>query len=247
MITLLRNCAHGSEVATYEVRDERGDRFVKVALTPEGRAALECELAGWSWYEHRRGMPRPLCRLLRRDTHVVRIEIDRIPGRPGNSAGGVRANAPLIAAAIEQYVSLWPASDALAPVHGDFSCDNFIDGSAGLVVIDWEHFHPAGAPWGFDAVYLLAESLYFEHMKQQRITAEDAGIVAGHLRRLAAAGPLPEAARRAPVKFAREFIGANAHLWRGELARHPLKLPVLALSDAEAAAIDNAVAGAGPA
>ena len=246
MMVLLRNCAHGSEVATYVRGGNGGRMFVKVALTAEGRDALRSELAGWSWYQSARnaGGP-PMCRALRDDRHVVRIAIAGISGRAGRAADGVQRNALLIGRAIGQYCDLWPRGESLAPMHGEFSCDNFIDGAGGLVVIDWEHFRPAAAPWGFDAAYLLAEAIYFERQRGSGGDRNAAVFAADQLRRLASRGPLGDEMRRAPVRFVTTFIRAHAGFWRGELARNPMKLPVLSWSDAEVDAIDRAIAAAG--
>lgn len=244
MISLLRNCSHGSEVATYVVDAGQARTFVKVALTPEGREALDSEAAGWAWYQSRRAPDRaaPICRMVRRDAHVARVEIDGIAGVPGRAADGIGANRPLIAAAIGQYCDVWTPDEAgRAPLHGDLSCDNLITGLGGLWIIDWEHFHPAGAPWGFDAVYLLCESLYFQRLRAGAAGDDDAPLAAAQMKRLADTHPLPAEMLSAPFAFTRNFIRANAQLWRGELARHPLKLPILSLAEEDVTTIDASI------
>jgi hypothetical protein len=244
MIELIRNCAHGSEVATYIVDAAGGRTFVKVALTPEGREALSSEVAGWGWYQTVRFPSRSelVCRTLRRDVHVMRIEIEAFAGEPGSAANGLRANRALIARAIAQYCALWPqAADGSAPIHGDLSCDNLIRGRDDVVIIDWEHFQASGGPWGFDAVYLLFEAIYFERARQRTIGEEDIRFVAGEVRRLSKTHPLPQAMLDAPLDSVRHFIRGNAHVWRGELERNPSKLPILALSDAEVRGLDEQV------
>ena len=244
MIALVRNCAHGSEVVTCRVEDDRGRRFRKSALTPDGRAALESEIAGWAWYKSRRCPDRaPICRVLRRDAHVVRIEIDEIAGTPGKAADGVSGNETLLADTIEQYRALWPRTGDLAPMHGDLSCDNLIAAPDGPIIIDWEHFHPAAAPWGFDAVYLLAESIYFQTLTRGPLDAAAYRVIARLLDRLAESG-LDDQLRTKPCATVRRFIRAHTSLWRQEIERHPLKLPVLAWTDEQADAIDTALAGA---
>lgn len=243
MIALVRNCAHGSEVATYVVNDDKGRRFVKVALTPEGRAALRSEVEGWTWYQSVRCPARPsMCRTLRDDRHVLRIEIEAIEGRQGRAASGVRANTSLIAAAIEQYCTLWPASAAgTAPLHGDLSCDNLIETTGGLFIIDWEHFQSGAVPWGFDAVYLLFESLYFDIACDGTYGALEIDVIAQGLKQLNRCRPLRSEMQTAPLAFTRQFIRASGHLWRGELTRYPLKLPIVQLSDEQVRDIDLAV------
>ena len=85
MIELLRNCAHGSEVAVWRVGDAT-PRFVKVAITSDGRQALDNEIAGWAWYRSvRRPDQAAFCRTLRRDRHVVRIEVEALAGTQGRA------------------------------------------------------------------------------------------------------------------------------------------------------------------
>lgn len=244
MIELLRNCAHGSEVSTYVVTDGVARRFVKVALTGEGRDALSSEIAGWNWYQSVRSPRReaPICRALRKDRHVVRIEISALDGVHGAAADGLHPNAGLIAKALEQYRTLWPlGADGTAPVHGDLSCDNLIDTADGLFVIDWEHFHPDGAPWGFDALYLLAEALYFHRLRHGAAGEPEFQLVAEQLRRLSHTRRLTEDMQTAPVAWTKRFIHANALRWRHELTRNPAKLPVTQLSDQEVQALDAGI------
>jgi hypothetical protein len=243
MMTLLRNCAHGTEVATWSDDGRAGRTFSKVALTPEGCEALGREIAGWHWYQTRRCPDRPpICTTLRRDRHVTRIGIERIEGTPGRAAAGLRANEALIAHAIDHYVEVWGTRgpDA-APLHGDLSCDNLIDGRDGLFIIDWEHFQPAAAPWGFDAVHLVAESLYFHHLASGLPRSSDCRTAARLLNRLHRARPLPPEMRLSPLDFTRRFIQANPALWGESLARHPLKLPLLAMASDDVCAIDAGI------
>jgi hypothetical protein len=246
MIELLRNCAHGSEVAVWRM-ERPAARFVKVALTPDGRKALDNEIAGWTWYRSvRRADQTPFCRTLRRDRHVVRIEIEALAGRQGRAAAGITSNERLLEQAIDQYVQLWPVlADGMAPLHGDFSCDNFIAAAGGLFVIDWEHFHPAGAPWGFDAVYLVAESLYFHVQRAGEAGPREYAVARRLLRRLGARYPLQPGMGEAPISFALEFIRSHTHLWGAELGRHPLKLPILALRHEDVRRLDAGVRAAG--
>lgn len=243
MTKLLRNCAHGSEFATWFVADQNGSRFVKVALTPDGRRALENEVAGWTWYQSWRAPTRPqICRVLRRDPHVVRIEIDQLHGRQGRAADGVAANAALLNAAIAQYCDLWPAAaEGDAPMHGDLSCDNLIDTPDGLFIIDWESFRPAAAPWGFDALYLLFETLYFDINRGARPTEADFATVGANIVRLHQTGRLASHALGAPLASTVNFIRTRGELWGADLARHPLKLPIVRLSDADIRALEAGV------
>ena len=247
MIALVRNCAHGSEVATYAVEDEQGRRFVKLSLTPEGRAALRSEIRGWAWYESVRwpGRSQPICRVLRDDRHVLRIEVQAIEGRQGRAAGGLRDNAALVGQAIDQYCALWTAAaDGSGPFHGDLSCDNLFDTPGGVVIIDWEHFQPGGVPWGFDAIYLLCESLYFDIARDGTPGAGELRFVARRLQQLHRARPLAPDVLGSPLRFSRDVIRSFGQLWRSELVRYPMKLPIAQMTDADVARVDEAIRSA---
>lgn len=244
MIALLRNCAHGSEVATWVASDERGRRYVKVALTEEGRAALRSEAAGWRWYDTARRATRTTCNVVRNDPHVVRIEILEVPGRAARAADGISGNSTLLERTLHHYCATWTPTAAPVPLHGDLSFDNVIDGPDGPVIIDWEHFQSDAAPWGFDVIYLLCESLYFERLRSGTVPAEAASLAARQLRVLGERGPVSEEAKTRPMRFVTRWIREHAPRWRIELTRHPMKLPVLSLRDSDLAAVDGALASA---
>lgn len=90
-----------------------------------------------------------------------------------------KENINLLENAVAHYVSVWGSAESsvessnLHPLHGDFSLSNIVvEKSNDIVIIDWEHFHKEGAPIGFDAVYLLIESICFEFLEYNKISKE---------------------------------------------------------------------------
>ncbi|HEX9972833.1 MAG TPA: hypothetical protein VGD14_12240, partial [bacterium] len=162
---MIRNCSHGSEIATYLVSEGGLSRhIIKVASTPAGIKNLKCEIKGWDWYQKARYQQDrdPVCRIIRDKNDYLKIRIEFIDGIKADYARGLEKNAAIIKKVFEHYCSIFPYyTDRLSPFHGDFSVDNVILNSGGIHIIDWEHFNPNGAPWGFDALYLLFETLYF--------------------------------------------------------------------------------------
>lgn len=242
-IELLRNCQHGSEIAVYSVV-EGGRKFIrKTAATASGIADLQREAAGWAWYQARRYPHRetPICRQLVGDGYG-RIDVDWIEGRQGDYRAGVLPNREIIHLAIEQYCSIWPAAqDALVPLHGDFSVDNLIMNAAGLHIIDWEHFQERGGPWGFDALYLLYETLWFSTGQRRLPNNRELAVLAKSLTQLYTTGRLPESFVLTPLQSIRAFIQDHKAVWGEQLRRFPDKLLVVKFSDAQVAEIDRLV------
>lgn len=245
MIELIRNCTHGTEVAIYreEVDGKRG--YIKVAVTPEGVATLRAELKGWAWYQALRwpDRTRAVCRMTQSNDHALRIELDDLGGTRADVHKGLAANAAVIDAVIDQYCSFWiPDACGGAPMHGDLSLDNVLCLPDGPAIIDWEHFRESGVPWGFDAVHLICECLYFGRQSAPLPSPRDLRIAARLLSRLDGVYPLPAGTLHEPLAFVRNFIKANAALWGEQLARHAAKLPVFAMDEAAAAGFDAALA-----
>ena len=79
MIELLRNCSHGSEIATYlESNSYSGEKIIKVATTPAGIKNLESDLNGWNWYQEVRypNLDEPLCKVIQNKDSYFKIEIN---------------------------------------------------------------------------------------------------------------------------------------------------------------------------
>ncbi|MDD5428991.1 MAG: hypothetical protein PHI58_07165 [Candidatus Omnitrophica bacterium] len=245
MIELIRNCSHGSEIGTYLVREGAlPGRVMKAASTPEGIKNLRREAAGWAWYRKARDGQDggPACRITKDKNNYLRLEIDFIDGMKADYAAGLEKNAAVIKKMLEHYCDVFPYyADRSSPFHGDFSVDNAIFGPDGIHIIDWEHFDPAGAPWGFDALYLLFETLYFGMRRRAKPSRKEADIISENINFLDAGGRLGRQAKEHPLKFVRSFIAGNPGLWSEQLTAFPGKLPVLAFTDEQTALIDDIV------
>jgi len=245
MIELIRNCSHGSEIATYRVCGNGSvSHLVKAAATPAGIKDLQCEIEGWKWYgalrypENRKG----LCQIVRQTENYLKIKIAFINGRKPNYTNGLRKNCEVVNKVIEQYCTLWPYNEqGLSVLHGDLSLDNIICNQDGIHIVDWEHFRPRGAPWGFDAMYLLFETLYFGMKNRAYPFRGETEFIGAQISALNAVQPLDSSALEQPLKFLRSFIAANASLWNEQLKVFPKKLPILLFTDEQTVAIDRMV------
>lgn len=245
-VELFSNCRHGSEIAVYSITDGSKKVIRKSASTASGVADLAREAAGWAWYQSRRYPRResPIYQWLARGVYC-RIDVDWIEGRKHDYQAGLLPNDEIIRLALEQYCCLWPNAD-LVPLHGDFSVDNFILNDDGLHVIDWEHFHQSGGPWGFDALYLLYESLWFSTESRRLPNRQEIRALTAGLRRLGKVGRMSDAFARKPLQTLRAFIHEHRDIWGEQLRRFPEKLLVVKFSNRQAADIDRMVGRASP-
>lgn len=245
MIELLRNCVHGSEIAMYLARDEAGGKkIIKTTTSPDGIKTLRNEACGWAWYQRLRypGGSEPICKIAQEKPSYIQIQIKFIDGEKAVCNSGVEKNQDALGKLVNHYCEIWPGTADSAPLHGDLSLDNVIVNSDGVHFIDWEHFSEAGVPWGFDALYSLYETLYFGMRERASPNAEEARIIKGELARLNSCRGLSAQILKSPLKFLTGFISKHAHLWGAQLESFRMKLPVLAFTPAQIAAIDDVIA-----
>jgi hypothetical protein len=245
---LLRNCWHGSEIATYRATDESGGKIIiKVSTTPGGIKNLYKEVEGWRWYQKLRypAIQEPLCLIVQEYKSYLKVKINYIDGDKPVYQTGLEGNKDIITRAVQHYCQIWPRSSDLSPMHGDFSLDNIIINSNGVHVIDWEHFTTDIAPWGFDILYLLFELLYFsmylgkhQHYKP---TSDEIRIICEHIKTINTCQQLQPDILKAPLKFVRGFILANNHLWGEQFALYQIKLPVVIFSSEQITVIDEMI------
>jgi len=243
MIELLSNCARGREIFTYHVKGREGEFLRKVSVTAPGSTLLEKEIAGWKWYESRLGTTGTgsSCHL-KRHKECLTLDIGWIEGKKGEFYQGLAANREWVRQAVEHYCRVWPAeAGSGAPLHGDFSLDNLIRNSSGVHIIDWEHFSPDGGCVGFDAVYLLFETLWFGMGERINLEDNEKKIVIETLQTLDKNRRLAEPFRAAPLKNLRAFIRSHEIFWGEQLRVTPCKLPVLNFTETQTDDIDNAI------
>lgn len=242
-IELLRNCAHGSEIATYLATDEFGGKIViKTSTTPSGIKNLQNEVRGWQWYKTIRYQSNePICRIVQQRDTYLQIHIKYINGYKPVYQNGLVRNADALRRIVEHYCDIWPCSSDFSPMHGDLSLDNIIINSDGVNIIDWEHFIADSAPWGFDILYLLFESLYFGMSHRHEPTGKEIRIICEHIKTINDHHQLQSDMLKTPLQFIKGFILANHHLWGEQFASFQMKLPIIAFSSDQVTMIDKMI------
>lgn len=243
MIELLRNCSHESETSTYLVTENtRGKMILKTAASAAGIYSLKREMEGWEWYQHMRypERNRPLCRINQQKAGYLKIEIDFIEGLKADYKRGFEKNEAVIKKTMEHYCGIWPYyPDGSSVLHGDLSLDNIIYNVEGIHIIDWEHFSRKGAPWGFDAVYLLFETLYFGMKIRKQPSSRELSFIADCIILLNRNKQLTVDFIKCPLKTVKNFIEAFPALWGKHLLAAPRKLPIVSFTDDQVFSIDQ--------
>ncbi len=244
MIELLRNCSNDTGVAVYlETDASRGKTIIKSATTPEGIRNLQNELAGWNFYQKIRypHIQYPLCEITQQRDSYLKIRIEFIEGIKSDYRKGLVKNAHLINKTIDHYYDIWPCNEGeKTSVNGDLSLDNIIYNNDGIHIIDWEHFTVDAGPWGYDAVYLLYENLWFGMKGREEPSFEEIDIIGRNLIILKSTGRLSAEIINQPLSFLKKFILDNYKIWGEQLLIRP-KLPILFFTDSQISKIDNLV------
>lgn len=245
MIELLSNCSHQSEIAIYLVTRSAGDKCIwKVAITPSGIANLKHELAGFEWYQGQRypNAGEKLCRILGQKESYLKIGIHYIEGSKADFRQGLEGNESIVRQVISHYCEIWkPTGSEKVALHGDLSLDNILINSGGVHIIDWEHFSLKGAPWGFDAMYLLFETLYFGMRNRKRPSQHEINVIVDNISFLNRDNRLQLQLVEHPLRSLKNFISNNLQLWGEQLTASPQKLPILLFTEDQASLIDNMI------
>ncbi len=245
MIELLRNCSHGSEIATYLKTDESKEKtIIKTASTPSGIKDLQHEVEGWNWYQRIRFTKKryPLCAIVQQRDTYLQIQVEFINGTKPNYRRGLGKNASIVKQVIEYYCNFWPYyPNEQAPIHGDLSLDNIIYNAESIYIIDWEHFILHGGPWGYDALYLLFETLWFGMKGRRRPTYKEINIIAENLNILNSHTFIKSYMIERPLWFLKDFISKNSKIWSEQLSQYPNKFPILAFTDIQVCEIDSLI------
>lgn len=239
MISLLRNCVHGSDIALYRFCDADGVCYIKTSYTQNGILDLRRENAGWRWYVQT-FLPEHSFPINVVETgQFFRLQTPQFPGKKYRYADGLSPlNKTAISTFVAWYVANWPGTRETAPMHGDLSLDNILFDDQPYI-LDWEHFTQLGPFWGFDACYLLFETMWFH--SQQHALDPHFPFIAAQLKRLSESARLPAPILDAPLACTVSTIRDNMQLWGDQLQQFESKLPILLLTDGEIAAIDEAL------
>jgi hypothetical protein len=242
MISVVRNCRRGAPIVTSVVADGAGRPVAvrKSSTHARGMAALRREHRGYGWYNSAR--PRLAVRHEEVAPTYAVLELEYVPGRAGNAAAGLSANLADVGAVVEHCAALWRGADRDdGPAHGDLSLDNVIFCEHEVVLIDWEHYCPAGFPAGFDLLYLVAECAWFESGHDPARQRRVAPLLRSQIDALEQRGLLHASLRATPLtSLARHLEALRTRL--GEEAPPPDKLPVLLWSEAARRALDALLA-----
>tara|TARA_Y100001960_G_scaffold179083_1_gene187810 strand:+ start:3956 stop:4717 length:762 start_codon:yes stop_codon:yes gene_type:complete len=245
MKSLIRNCSHGSEVYLLQETGGTGnvESMFKSSSMPEGVKNLRQELEGVNWYNSKNS--KIIKAVIDHETsHYISIKYDYVRGENANFQDGYWVNRNWINLAIEHYCDIWrdiaKDADALYPLHGDLSLDNFIFSGEGPVILDWEHFLISAAPLGFDGLYLIFEALWFE-VNNRAPSRKTLSHLASMIDLMGARKCLDIKFLDNPLSQVIQFIQSHLSLWGAQLENCRNKLPVLMFEDKAIVRIDNEI------
>jgi len=220
---LARNCPHDNGI--YTLIDNVEGVVIKSSYSADGIARLSREYAGYQWYLRQKGSfdSAPL-RFAKHDNGLYgRLYIKLFSGRLGECYKNLSYNQYDLSKAIDAYAKVWPRQKGrLAPLHGDFSLGNLIIHGEELTIIDWEHFQPDAAPWGFDLANLLYESAFFSFKGGNTLSRSDRQVFV-ETRKAICTLLDPGEDFNCTIENLTQFISTNVPVW-GDLVN---KLPVM--------------------
>jgi hypothetical protein len=241
MISLLRNCSHGSEIALYILEDHEKKQILKTSYSLSGIDDLKREKSGWEWYQ-KTLFPlniEPIFTEFKTHTQFACLTLRYCNAQKGMYYKGLdKTNQLFIQLFFNWYIQHWPKPAELCPMHGDLSIDNLLFEKTTPIILDWEHFNVSAAPWGFDALYLLFETHWFGRKSMQ---SDAIFFLHSMITQLTESGKLDPQWANAPLENTIRFIRNNLTLWGTQLEVFESKLPILTYADTEAKAIDLAV------
>jgi hypothetical protein len=245
MIELIRNCLHGSEIATY-IRNgaSAGKAIIKVATTKDGMDDLKHEYEGWKWYQKIRypHNENEICKVVQENRSVFKIEIEYIEGLKGNYYKGLTGNAHILEKVVDHYCHLWPCDHrGMGPIHGDLSVDNIIINQEGVHIIDWEHFNLEGGTWGFDLIYLLLETLWHGMRKRRAPTRSEIDIISANMKLICGTDRLNKEIVDQPLCYVKNYIAGHPKIWGKQLTHPADQFPIFRFSAEQTVLIDRSI------
>jgi hypothetical protein len=223
MKALIRNCAHQSNVfMTLETNDEGTPTAIYKSSSGEGISHIRQELEGFNWYNEQ-SENKVNFQIERDEDSYFRVKFDFIDGETFPLKRGVLGNADPILATIKHYIDIWGKFSSLGkgPLHGDFCLGNTVFVDSNPVMMDWEHFHPDGVPIGFDALFSIYLSLWFEC--ENRFPKERTlSLIAKMISLLIQHECLNNCLAETPLKSMINFIKENRTLWGAQSEKIPM-------------------------
>jgi len=165
MKAIIRNCSHGSDIVVSMILDKqlKCDHIEKTTATAMGLQILENEYRGYAWYNQFLNKNITVSLEENECRHCLRLGF--VDGHCANYRTGLLKNTEVIKNVVMHYCDVWhrcDRSDGYVCAHGDLSLSNVLVTRSNPIIIDWEHYSINILPVGFDALYLLFVSLYFE-------------------------------------------------------------------------------------
>ena len=238
MKALIRNCAHDSNVfMTLETNDAGTPTGIYKSSSGEGIAHIRQELEGFQWYNERSKNKVPF-HIERDEDSYFRVKFDFIDGETFPLKKGVQGNADPIFSTLKHYINIWGeySSLGMGPLHGDYCLGNAVFINSEPVMMDWEHFHPDGVPIGFDALFLIYLSLWFE--SENRLPQKGTlSLISQMISILTENNCLNSCLAKTPVRSMINFIKDNRELW----GMQSEKIPMLMFKDEVVSFIDEKV------
>lgn len=230
MKCLVRNCTHFSNVYVLFKYDTEGQliEIYKSTSDKDNVQNIRNERDGISWYNT----------IL--DNEIIKINsffsTDNYSRIIMNSNPGMvitdlsyKNNIRNIERCVSHYKTVWgkfkdeQIGRVNFPMHGDFSLANvLIEKNKNIVLIDWEHFNFECAPIGFDIIFLLVESLYFEAEKYTYISEKTVKHFRELIKELIIFGLIDANFQKfGYFNFLKDFIDKNHHLWGKQINKIP--------------------------
>lgn len=226
---LVRNCPHNNGIYTFI--DENQCVVIKSSYSDDGVIRLRSEYAGYEWYFKQKNIFNNSTLSLNENDNKLysRLHVKLFNGTEGECYKSISYNKKHLLMAINKYKEVWPENKGkLFPLHGDFSLGNLLFNGQSLTIIDWEHFQLDVAPWGFDLVNMLYESVFFSFNGKSSLNSNDSRVfleirktisdLFGHHKYF-----------NCTLDDLTGFISTNLSIW-GELVN---KLPVMKFSEAQ--------------
>lgn len=244
MKAIIRNCNHGSDLVVVENLDGAGHCSVvsKSSTTSRGIQALRNELVAYQWYNSR--LQKKISISAVEAKHSLHINLEYIQGTKYDYTEGLLRNRKGIEYALRHYCDVWKGlngANPLVPSHGDFSLENLLFSDSAVTIIDWEHFSVDVLPIGFDGLYLLFVSLFFEIGIFRHPTKKMIYFVAENIALLKEAGCLDRSFEEAPLISIVRCIRGKKEIWNLPEKDFLKKIPILQWTDRRVREIDNAL------